>query len=213
MKTIKLTFALAVIAGLIGLPLLGIRHRPESPAARRESAAPPPPAPRTGRTPASGHRAPLPPPRFLAAPALPGESVLDPRSPGYDPVMAIRQGGRSLSELFAQEPRDPLWAPAREQQMRDVLSEPLVKAGSRIASAECRSFSCKLVLELPADRPEAITETIVGNVSEDLAIVVSPDREGFVQVTRLVATRPELRDADSFAVLLANSREARAVPP
>jgi hypothetical protein len=71
----------------------------------------------------------------------------DPRSPDYDVIKLTRSAKLSLVRAFETEPRDPVFAPAREQMLRETVEADLtsVYARARLASVECRSATCKLV--------------------------------------------------------------------
>jgi len=88
------------------------------------------------------------PPRFTPGPFLEDSSVTtDPRSPDYDPVKLSRLTNMSLGTAFDKEPRDPLWAPAREQMLKETNEADLasVHASARLLNVECKSATCKLV--------------------------------------------------------------------
>jgi hypothetical protein len=89
-----------------------------------------------------------PPPRFITRPfADKSPLVSDPKSPDYDVVRLSRLAHLSFGTAFENEPRDPVFAPRREQMLRDTVEADLasVHAASRLLSVECKSATCKLL--------------------------------------------------------------------
>ncbi len=90
-----------------------------------------------------------PPPRFISRPFTAKSSPLvsDPHSPDYDPVRLSQLAHLSFGSAFEKEPRDPVFAPAREQMLKETVEADLasVHATSRLLEVECKSATCKLL--------------------------------------------------------------------
>lgn len=90
---------------------------------------------------------PPPPPRFAPPPSLDNSSVTtDPRSRDYDALKLVLLTGTSVSTVFDKEPRDPHFAPQREQMLREITEADLLsaRAAARLLKVECKSATCKL---------------------------------------------------------------------
>jgi hypothetical protein len=78
-----------------------------------------------------------------------------PGSPGYDPVRFMSV--MPVTDLFDQEPRDPVWAPAMEQGLLAMLKRDLARLqAARDVAVECRTTGCRFSWN-PDDDPNLKT--------------------------------------------------------
>jgi hypothetical protein len=136
----------SIIGLLLGAAILVVLLRLRSPQRSPEQEAPEGPAATEWKVDKA---------QFQPAPPklIPGQSstkpaiTTDPRSPDYDVVKLSRLAVMSLDTAFDKEPRDALWAPAREQMLKETYERDLarIQATSRLLTAECKSATCQLV--------------------------------------------------------------------
>jgi len=92
--------------------------------------------------------------RLLAvlAASIAEQSVLDPRHPDYDPVVARDRLDASMKEIVAREPHDPSWAPGRESLLLEHLATDMesVPGSPNIEELECYTSSCRLLVATDA---------------------------------------------------------------
>jgi len=111
---------------------------------------------------------PLPPPKPPPAAVLPppframiGAPQVDPHRPGYDALAAfdlLGAGGADVLALFREEPRDPVWAPEREDDIvSQALSEFLDADRDAQMEVECRTATCRVRVH---SRNPAVTQQL-----------------------------------------------------
>jgi hypothetical protein len=102
-----------------------------------------------------GRPARLPPPRFVTA--APPEA--DPQAAGYDPLALIRNGEKS-AQLFAREPRDPVWAPVVERGIQATLDRDFARMIPDVqdATVECRTTFCRIAWNTAPGAAEPVGE-------------------------------------------------------
>jgi hypothetical protein len=144
------------------------------------------------------------PPKFIPGPRFEKSSVTtDPRSPDYDVIKLSKMSIMSLDTAFDKEPRDAIWAPPREQMLKETYEKDLasIQASSRLLTAECKSATCQLVfagksLEQAAEGSLLMQFTAAGNA-------VQPGRpyrkDGEVFLPVFVGYDAENRDPTAWA--------------
>jgi hypothetical protein len=110
-----------------------------------------------------------PPPNFSAGPGAQGV-VVDPGAKGYDPTAVKLALNVPVSELFAKETRDPVWAPRVEKYLHDMMESDLRAVLPRATfefKTECRSSTCVAQVTFPDDLTpvERMAATLVGQSS------------------------------------------------
>src|SRR3954469_15763627 len=135
--------AASTIGLLLGVVILLLLRRSRDPHGMEKQEA-------SSRNPAAERKAAAvrtaaPPPRFIPPPfADRAPLISDPRSPDYDVVRLSRLAHLSFGPAFEKEPRDPVFAPAREQMLKETVEADLasVHAASRLLTVECKSATC-----------------------------------------------------------------------
>lgn len=126
----------------------------------------------------------------------------DPAEPGYDPVK-LSHLGMSSTEIYEREPRDPVWAAAMEARVRERLVHDLgiVQPSARPTSVECRTSTCRIVIEASEDLSESaqFTLQVLGNA--DVHAIVDAQRadDGTVRQTLDALYSAEHRGLDDNA--------------
>jgi hypothetical protein len=153
-------------------------------------------------------RAPKAPvPRFVTQSRAPVRR--NPTLADYDGSALLRSRAKPALQAFLDEPRDPEWAPVREARISEVRRQDLARyPGAQLLSVECRRAICKTLLEVPAESyPEFLRSRVrVGNTSQRVENVASPERPGYRRVVDISAVNPEYRDHQAFERLLAGGR-------
>jgi len=139
-------FAIAGVVVALGARV-GCRGSTERPSSRSAARA----TPVASSVPPATARPPLPRPAPAAGGSTKKDVIVDsdPRSPAYDPVLVNRVTAASPRELFAKEPRDPVFALLRETTLNRRITERLRKRVSfpTEVNVTCRTSSCDLTLE------------------------------------------------------------------
>jgi hypothetical protein len=199
---------LALIAALAGVLLMARRHRsavPPDPTVAEsasESSGPagaPSPAVGGQGTPMHGLEAPANIPRFVVQ--KPPDGGVDPRWADHIDASLLRARPQAALLAFRAEPRDPNWAPRREERIRDVRGKDLARyPGAQLLTVECRQVSCETVFDVPADRFAEIfrNRVRVGTITDRVLSVPSPDHEGYTRVVEISGVHPDNRDDQFF---------------
>jgi hypothetical protein len=211
MKLRSVAVGVALTAAVAGVLLIARRHRSAAPPDRggEESASSAPtgaPAPTVvGQgTPMHDLKAPSNIPRFVVQ--KPPDGGVDPRWADHIDVSLLRTRPQAALRAFREEPRDPNWAPAREQRILDVRGKDLARyPGAQLLTVECRRVSCETVFEVPTDRFAEIFRNRIhlGTITDRVLSVPSPDREGYTRVVEISGVHPDNRDAQFFENLIA----------
>jgi hypothetical protein len=148
-----------------------------------------------------------PAPRRLSTRAPSGETpspdvvaTTDPTSDAYDPVKLFLALQRPPTEILADEPRDPDFAPRREASLTDRLSARLRKRLSFPVKTEthCGTSSCEVRLQVPEGSPDLVN-TVLENIDLQTLVEVGqvgPDPPNGLRITILYP--PELRDEEIY---------------
>jgi hypothetical protein len=197
-STFKLALAIAIaLAGVATLLLLSFllssRAKPLA-MLDEDQPVPGPPGESTGDTAAAGKTA---PPRFRPA----FDQTEDPNSPSYDPAELARSQKIKVENLFEQEPRDEPWASQRQETLGTLLEQEIsAYPGAALVSTECRRYSCKYVVDVPRDKFQDYRRGSLGlgNVVKNVETIESPDREGFIRLSRIAIVKRQFKDQQQF---------------
>lgn len=110
-------------------------------------------------------------PKFKSKPSGP-RLVTNANDPGYDPSK-LSKFGISLSEIFPNEPRDPVWALPMEERIVKGMAADLAEVfpDMKVNSVECRTMMCAIVIESQQRKDLTLLSpmmswAIYGNVQE-----------------------------------------------
>jgi hypothetical protein len=140
-----------------------------------------------------------PPP---AAPPVPDAAAL---GPDYDPVALVDKGAEPV-KVYLAEPRRAAWAGAVEEVVGTQLGADVRKVvGSGGVSMGCRTLSCLILVEAPADKMELAVSMVqlvaLGPITANLG--TSPDGKGQV----LFLTEPRMADPATFTTWYKRTRK------
>jgi hypothetical protein len=191
---------LAIVGAIVGGVVLSLRYLQQ------------PPTPLKAPVPDRAQRSPPRNPRIpqLEQPTrTPAIDAANPYSEGYDPAALLRDR-RSLVEMFRNEPRDPLWAPVRERQMKAVVEDEVARVGGHLVWLECRSFTCQIVEEVPAARAKEMVAVPLGSATAEVEPQLSSHDPLSLRFERVVFFKPALRDPDAYPAFLAGAQDTAA---
>jgi hypothetical protein len=131
------------------------------------------------------------------APAAPAAPAAAPLPADYDPP-ALVQAGAEPVQVFLKEPRKPGWAGPVEEVVGGQLRKDLTRAvpETRSLSIGCRTLSCLIIVDVPADKREAASAVLnlvtLGPITTDLGLTA----DGKAQI--LFMTEPRFADGAAF---------------
>ncbi len=78
---------------------------------------------------------------------------MNPDDPSYDPVKTMNVAPFDIRELFLSEPRDNVFALAREKTVREVIAPAFERAvpGAKFSGVECHTHTCVIDLDASSD--------------------------------------------------------------
>jgi hypothetical protein len=163
----------AAVVLLVGSSLAGCKRR-------TPDAAPVLPGPTAQPAPA--------PVRAPAADALPAD---------YDPTV-LTQGGAEPLQVYLAEPRNPAWAGAVEDVIGKQLDRDVkhVVPGAGGVSMGCRTLSCLILVDAPADKLPIAVGMVQMVVLGPVTVNLGPTPEGRGQV--LFLTERRMADPGAF---------------
>jgi hypothetical protein len=126
--------------------------------------------------------------------------------PDYDPVALVDKGAEPV-KVYLAEPRRAAWASAVEEVIGAQLGADVRKVvGSGGVSMGCRTLSCLILVDAPADKMELAVSMVqlvaLGPITSNLGI--SPDGKGQV----LFLTEPRMADPATFTAWYTHTRKA-----
>lgn len=129
---------------------------------------------------------------------------LAPSDRRYSPVALLREmnGELEVTDIFAQEPRDSIFAPIMERRIKGILAVALqeleISDKVRSVSTECRTLSCYTKLEVDKSDAHYVYDLVNGIMLGDVHVPgIDESVPGFTYVTISTLNRPESRD-DSY---------------
>jgi hypothetical protein len=141
----------------------------------------------------------------VTPPAAPASPDAAPLPPDYDPT-ALVQGGADPVQVFLKEPRKASWAGPVEEVVGGQLRRDLAKAvpEMRSLSMGCRTLSCLIIVDVPAEKREAASAVInlvtLGPITTDLGLT----EDGKAQI--LFMTEPRFADPAAFTTWYRRTR-------
>jgi hypothetical protein len=138
-----------------------------------------------------------PPPKFRTF----FDETEDPNSAHYDPVEVARSRKIKVEKLFEREPRDEPWASERQETLGNLLSQDIsAYPGAALVNTECRRYSCKYVVDVPKDKFQEYRRGSIGlgNVVKNVEAIESPDREGYIRLSRISIVKRQFKDQEQF---------------
>jgi hypothetical protein len=198
-KKLHVAVALAVCL-VIGLWL---GWKAAAPPPGKGAAAPDPPMPET--TNGAQHSR---PPIFHPQPANLGAGIItDPKAAGYDPFR-LAQAGVPEPQIFAAEPRDPVWAPAMEANLKRLIERDLaaLAPGAKLGAVECHTLSCKLAVGGDDTSLKVAASALqIGSLARQMMFGKNARDGGAFEVTLIMDG--EVRDPANWVRLVSQSRE------
>jgi hypothetical protein len=133
----------------------------------------------------------------------------DPTSKRYDPIVLNRVTNMSPSDLWRKEPRDPLFAPVREDALKARIVERLRKRISYEAdvNVSCHTSSCEVTVQghdQGDDLNEALQAIDLSRLAETVEVgpMVNQDASSQQGMRIVVLYSPSLRDAVEYDRML-----------
>jgi hypothetical protein len=144
--------------------------------------------------------APAPPPP--AAPAAPADAL----APDYDPT-ALTGGGADPLKVYLAEPRTAAWAGAVEEVIGKQLDRDVkhVVPGAGGVSIGCRTLSCLVLVDAPADKLPIAVGMVQMVVLGPVTVNLGPTPEGRGQV--LFLTERRMADPATFTSWYVKTRQ------
>jgi hypothetical protein len=213
MKKLVLAVAIGLLLGVLGK----LAWRQSEVAGPSATFLPPEPRSSEG---GPSERAPDPPqvPNFVTT--TQAERV--PGRPGYDPMRFI--GVMPANDLFDQEARDPVWAPAMEKGLSVMLRRDLARLqAARDVAVECRTTGCRFSWD-PASDPKLKTMNFLIHLyggagaggSRSKGELISFFKGGtlsHVDSSNPSVLLPELQKKRDQRLAVVRSRDAQGRPP
>jgi hypothetical protein len=147
------------------------------------------------------------PPSFRSQASTASGLITDPKAPGYDPFM-LAQAGVPEPEIFAAEPRDPIWAPAMEANLRGLIEGDLaaLAPGAKLKALECRTLSCELSVGGDDESLKIAASALqIGAISRRMRFGKNTKDGGGFDVTLIMDG--EVRDPTNWVKLVSQSRQ------
>jgi hypothetical protein len=144
-----------------------------------------------------------PAPSRPAVPAAPDGAAL---AADYDPTVLVEQGAEPV-KVYLAEPRNAAWAGAVEDVVGRQLGADVKKvAGSGGVSMGCRTLSCLILVDAPADKMEAALAMVQMVALGPITVNLGATPEGRGQV--LFLTERRMADAAAFTGWYQRTRRA-----
>jgi hypothetical protein len=140
-------------------------------------------------------------------PPAPVTAMSDAGAPGpaYDPVELVDRGAEPV-KVYLAEPRNPAWAGPVEEVIGAQLDADVKKvAGAGAVSMGCRTLSCLILVEAPADKMELALSMVQVVALGPITVNLGPSPDGKGQV--LFLTERRMADPATFTGWYRNTRK------
>jgi hypothetical protein len=125
--------------------------------------------------------------------------------PEYDPVVLVDRGAEPV-KVYLAEPRNPAWAGPVEEVIGAQLDADVKKVtGAGAVSMGCRTLSCLILVEAPADKMELALSMVQVVALGPITVNLGPSPDGKGQV--LFLTERRMADPATFTGWYRNTRK------
>lgn len=107
-------------------------------------------------------------------PTLPVPQLMieNPKIPEPAGLAAAMGGKKSLVAIYNDEQRNPIWAPAMEEALKETFNaktmESLGIPGTKLAESECRESTCRVTVRYSSDLQKSLKIQPIGKVKHPL---------------------------------------------